>query len=86
MTAKATQPFFPVVPEYMSWEDWNGNVGIYFGREPIMHDSEENWQMVASQISSLPTFSAYPIVPPDAFDTWQDWAKEFTTIINGPSR
>jgi hypothetical protein len=28
----------------------------------------------------------YPVPLPDTFDTWQDWAKEFTEIINGPSR
>ena len=82
----AFQQFFPCIPDYMSWEDWNGNLAIYYGREPLMYGSEENWREVAHEIGLLATFAAYPVPSPDTFETWQDWAREFTTIINGPSR
>jgi hypothetical protein len=32
------------------------------------------------------TFGTYPVPSPDTYTTWQEWAREFTTIINGPSR
>jgi hypothetical protein len=86
MTARPTQAFFPFVPDYSTWDEWNGNLVIYYGREPIMVDKEENWRSVADEVSSLATFAAYPVPAHDEFDTWQDWAREFTTIINGPSR
>ena len=86
MTVRQTQAFFPFVPDYSTWEEWNGNLAIYYGREPIMMDKEENWREVADEVGLLATFSAYPVPDPSTFKTWQDWAREFTTIINGPSR
>jgi len=79
------QKFFPISPEYMSWEDWNGNLAIYYGREPIMFTPEENWKAGAQNIAALSTFAAYPVPSPDRFEDWQSWARAFTEIINGPS-
>jgi hypothetical protein len=28
----------------------------------------------------------YPVPSPDTYQNWQDWAIEFTEIINGPSQ
>ena len=86
MSVLKTEAFFPVSPDYMSWEDWNGNFIIYYGQEPIGTSSEEEWKVVAAQIAELQTFSAYPIPDPNIFDNWQDWAKEVGVSINGPSR
>lgn len=86
MSGLKTEAFFPISPDYMSWEDWNGNFIIYYGQEPIGTSSEEEWKVVANQIAELQTFSAYPIPDPDIFDNWQDWAKEVSVSINGPSR
>jgi hypothetical protein len=80
------QQFFPVTPNDMSWEDWNGNFILYYGQEPIAYHPEEEWQIAATQIASLPTFSLYPIPMPDSYETWQEWAIEVTEIINGKSR
>ena len=79
------QPFFPVVPTLMSWEDWNGNLAIYFSQENIMHAPEDQWREVAQHTSSLAVFQSYPVPSPDGFEYWQDWASEFTLIVNGPS-
>ena len=80
------QIFFPVTPTNMSWEDWNGNVIIYFGAEPIPHTSEKDWKIAAKNITQLPRFSVYPVPDPELFEHWQDWAYQFTLIINGPSK
>jgi hypothetical protein len=79
------QQFFPCLPDYMSWEDWNGNVAIYYGQEPVMFQPEENWQEAAQHLSSMAVFQPYPVPSPSNFVNWQDWAREFTQIINGPS-
>ena len=76
-------PVFPVNPEGMDWHDWNGNFIIWFGQEPIGHAEEADWQMVANQIMGLPTFSSYPVNAPEAYGTWQEWAKDLTLAING---
>ena len=82
----AFQEFFPFVPEYSTWDDWNGNLAVYYSREPIMIESEDNWREVASSVGLLATFANYPVPDPSQYQTWQTWAKDFTEIINGPSQ
>lgn len=79
------QQFFPVLPDYMTWEDWNGNLLIYYGQRNIEVDSELDWRAGAYNIVQSPIFGRYPVPDPSTFETWQDWAREFTEIINGPS-
>lgn len=86
MSDRKTEAFFPFLPDYMSWEDWNGNFIIYYGQEPIGTSSEDDWKTIASQIAQLQTFSAYPVSDPDTYENWQDWARDLTLTINGPSR
>lgn len=80
-----TQAFFPCVPTLMSWDDWNGNLAIYYGQTNVMFAPEENWRAAAHSLSESQTFNVYPIPNPAEFETWQDWALAFTEIINGPS-
>jgi hypothetical protein len=80
------QQFFPCLPDYMTWDDWNGNLAIYYGQKNIEFASEENWQEGAFNILNSEAFAVYPIPDPSTYGTWQDWAREFTEIINGPSR
>lgn len=82
----AIEQFFPFSPSYSTWEDWNGNLIIWYGQETIPHTSEANWKDTANNIAQLPTFAAYPVPSPANFENWQDWANEFTQIVNGPSR
>lgn len=86
MSAPKLQQSFPFNPDYMGWEDWNGNFIIWYGEEPIPYESEENWQNAAAQISELPSFAEYPIPGPGNYADWQSWAKDVTEIINGPIR
>ena len=80
------ESFFPFSPDYMEWEDWNGNVVMFYGEEPIAILPEEDWRIVAAGIAQLPTFLNYPVPDPQLFETWQSWALEFTQIINGPTQ
>jgi hypothetical protein len=81
----AQQTFFPVGTTNISWENWNGNLILYFGTEPIPYLPEDEWKITAKNVSQLPRFEVYPIPDPDLFETWQDWAQQFTLILNGPS-
>jgi len=78
--------FFPFTPDYMSWEDWNGNLLGFYSEEPIPYTSEEGWMIVASNMAQLPIFAKYPIPDPDGYENWQTWANDFTMIVNGPSQ
>ena len=86
MSAPKTEAFFPFSPDYMSWEDWNGNMLHYFGEEPLPTSIEDDWKTIASQIAQLQTFSAYPVSDPENYENWQDWARDLAVSINGPSR
>jgi len=50
-----------------------------------MYDNEDNWKLVAKNISQLTTFESYPVPDPEAFETWQDWASALSFILNGPT-
>lgn len=77
--------FFPFIPSGMEWENWNGNLAMFYSEEPIPYVTNENdWKMVAKNVSQLPTFEVFPVPDPDLYANWQDWAFEFTLIINGP--
>jgi len=80
------QKFFPFSPSGADWESWNGNLIMFYGEEPIPYNKEDNWKHTASNVAQLSTFNAYPVPNPETYDNWQDWALEFTQIINGPSR
>ena len=80
------QSFFPCVPDFMSWEDWNGNLVMFYGEEPIPALPEIDWKIVASNVAQLSTFLSYPVPDPALYENWQDWAYEFTEIINGPTQ
>lgn len=81
----STQPVFPFLPQYTTWEDWNGNLIMYYGQELIPYTTEDQWQSTAKSVSQSPTFSAYPVPDPDQYDHWEDWVNQFVLIINGPS-
>jgi hypothetical protein len=70
----------------MTWENWNGSFLHYFSEEPVMYDTEENWKLVAKNISQLTTFESYPVPDPEIFKTWQEWATALSFILNGPTQ
>lgn len=85
MSGLSLQKHFPFVPDYMSWDDWNGNLAIYYGAENIVFSTEEDWKTTAAATAGMVAFSQFPVPNPEEFENWQDWAREFTLIVNGPS-
>jgi hypothetical protein len=82
----AIQQFFPCVADQMSWDDWLGNFAIYYSQFNIMFTPEEDWRTAADHISSTARFGIYPLTGSAGFETWQEWANEVTTVINGPAQ
>lgn len=82
---KINQQFFPFSPEYSSWEDWVGNFIIYYGQENIPVTSENDWKVTANSIYQTTTFSAFPLMDPDGYSSWQPWAEAVSQSINGKS-
>lgn len=73
-------------PEGSTWANWNGNLIHYFGEEPIPYiEDETQWKEVALNVVQLPTFINYAPPDPEVFETWQEWANEFITAVNGPT-
>ena len=77
------QKFFPFVPQYSSWEDFNGNLILYYGQELIAYSPEDAWRNTANGLAETATFSSYPLPNPEIYNTWQEWAAEFVLIVNG---
>lgn len=82
----SVQNYFPIFPEGMTWENWNGAALHYFSEQPIPYLPELQWREVAKNLTQLPTFENYPVPSPDTYANWQDWAREFNLIVNGPTR
>ena len=80
------QGFFPYVVDYASWDDFNGNLFLEYGQGNIVASDETNWQNTANAISQSSQFSIYPVPPAEGYSNWQDWAMDFITIVNGPTR
>jgi hypothetical protein len=80
------QQYFPFSPDYSSWEDWNGNLISWYSEEPLPSLPEVEWQTVAKVVAQTATFANYPVPDPEGFGSWQDWANNFTQIINGPTQ
>jgi hypothetical protein len=80
---KPFQQFFPCLPTLMEWSDWNGNLAIYYGQTNVMVAPEEQWHAVAHNIVESETFGVYPVPNPSDYETWQEWALDFTETING---
>lgn len=85
MSGPSIQPFFIFSPDFMSWEDWNGNILISYGELNIPYNTEDNWKNTAAVMSGNPAFASYPIPDPEGYENWQKWAKDFTEIVNGQS-
>lgn len=75
----------PIIPEGISWEDWNAQLLHYFGEEPIPVVPEERWKEVAFSFSGLATFSAYNLPDPEDTSDWKEWAQAAVVLINGPT-
>ena len=85
MSGPSVQPFFIFTPEFMSWEDWNGNLLISYSELALPYHAEEDWRETAQAVAGNPAMATYPVASPDNYDNWQDWAKDFTEIVNGQS-
>jgi hypothetical protein len=83
--ASSIQEFFPFNPIGSDWESWNGNLVMWYTQEAVGYHPENDWKLTAHNVAQSATFSAYPVPDPEKYDKWQDWAYEFTQIINGPS-
>ena len=79
------QQSFPFSSQFTTFGDWNGNLLLWFGEQPIPYNTEERWKETASTVAELPFFEVYPIPYPDTFEKWQDWADEVALLINGKS-
>jgi hypothetical protein len=71
------------LPDYSSWEDWNGNLLHYFGEQQFPFLPEEQWLDVAMAVTVNPVFDKYAIPNPETFEKWQDWANGLIAAVNG---
>ena len=85
MSDLSVQPFFIFSPDFMSWEDWNGNLLISYGELAFPYNTEDDWQQTAKAVAGNPAMAAYPVPDPDTYEDWRVWANDFTEVLNGQS-
>jgi hypothetical protein len=83
--AKTIQKYFPFSPDHSTWDEFNGNLFLYYGEFNIIRSNEEHWAETAQGLNQTPAFATYPVPNVDTFANWQDWARAFITVVNGPS-
>lgn len=75
----------PFLPDYNTWEDWNGNLLHYFDDQQFPYLPETQWRDVANAVAANAAFQKFQVPLPDTFSTWQQWANTFITSVNGAS-
>lgn len=71
------------LPDYCTWDDWNGQLVHYFGEQQFPLLPEDQWQEVANAVTVNAVFDKYSVPSPGGFMTWQDWALALALAING---
>jgi len=71
------------LPDYSSWEDWNGNLLHYFGDQQFPFLPEDQWREVAKAVTVNPVFDKYAVPNPEAYEQWQHWANGLIAAVNG---
>jgi hypothetical protein len=79
------QKYFPFSPDHSTWDEFNGNLFLYYGDQNIISSKETDWAQTAKGLCSNAAFATYPVPDVDTFPDWQSWARAFITIVNGPS-
>lgn len=71
------------LPDYCSWDDWNGQLVHFFGEQQFAVLPEAQWVEVAQSVTNNPVFDKYSIPDPGGFISWQEWASALTFSVNG---
>lgn len=71
------------LPDFSTWEEWNGQLVHYFGEQQFPLLPEEEWRQVAQAVTVNPIFDRHAIPDPGGFLNWQDWALSLTMTVNG---
>ena len=47
---------FPVSPDNITWDDYVGELQVYYSEEPFMIESEANWRETADSLAATPRY------------------------------
>lgn len=71
------------LPDFATWDEWNGNLVLYFAEEQFPIVNELFWPEVAHAVTVSPRFDQFGVPNPAYFSDWQSWAKSLTLAVNG---
>jgi len=71
------------LPDYSTWDDWNGQLVHYYGEQQFPVLPEDQWREVAKAVTVNPVFDKFAIADPENFINWQDWALSLIQNVNG---
>lgn len=75
--------YIPFITRENSWDAWNANLAHYFSEQHIPVMSETNWREVANALTTNGFWARYNVPSDSHFDSWQDWADQFSQAVNG---
>lgn len=71
------------LPDYATWDEWNGNLVHYFGEQQFAVLPEIQWIDVARSVVVNPVFDKFSPPLPTAYTDWREWARALTLAVNG---
>lgn len=71
------------LPDYSKWDDWNGNLILYFAEQQFPVLPEAEWKTVANAVTVNPVFDKFAVPSPTIYEDWREWARELTAAVNG---
>lgn len=71
------------LPDFCSWDEWNGQLVHYFSEQQFPVLPEKQWTEVALAVTNNPVFDRYSIPDPGGYTIWQEWANALIFSVNG---
>lgn len=71
------------LPDYSTWDDWNGNLVHFYGEQAFPVLPEEQWREVAQAVTVNAVFDKFGIPSPFDFQDWREWARVLIESVNG---
>ena len=79
----ANEVYIPFITRENTWENWNANLAHYFSEQHIPVVPESDWRTTANALTTNGFWARYNVPSDTAFQTWQDWADQFSQAVNG---
>lgn len=69
-------------PRYQTWNGWASLICEQYAAQSLGNPPDEkSWMIWADAIKGIDLFAKNGIPGPELYDNWQDWAAQFSAIM-----